>query len=353
MAERPSVTAIRKQDHIGAAAEATGRASGKVILLGEHAVVYGVPAIVAGIAAGARARAVRLRNAGEVSYICIGGHIRAATDDGTDVGRALAAVIARCEVEPVRVDVQTDLPPGAGLGCSAAIGVAIVRALDALSKSSATPSETVERAMAWEKVFHGRPSGIDATAAVHGGCLWFSRSAGGADVRSIWLKRPLTLVVGYTGASSSTLEMVERVALLRKRRPLLAHQSFEAIRVLVEKARQAMTLGDHIQLGHLLRLNQAALTALALSTEAIDTMVRTANEAGALGAKLTGSGGGGCVVALTGADPAPVLSRWEREGFRAFSTLVAGSRHETPAKALRIDNEREIPNARTTTEVNP
>jgi mevalonate kinase len=72
-------------------------------------------------------------------------------------------------------------------------------------------------------------------------------------------------------------------------------------------------------------LNQVLLSGLMVSTEEIETMCRLARESGALGAKLTGSGGGGCVVALIGNDPGPVLARWEKEGFRAFSTTVSSS----------------------------
>jgi mevalonate kinase len=282
-----------------------GEASGKVILLGEHAVVYDVPAIVVGIDRGATACAASM-----------------AADQADP--RLFGALLEACAIDgPVRVDVHTDLPAAAGLGCSAALGVAIVRAFDAWrGKPVATPSETIERAMAWEKIFHGNPSGIDATAAARGGCLFYQRVHGGVSVKEIRLSDRLTLAIGHSGIASSTRAMVEHVAKLRKRREALVLQSFEGISSLVSNARLALESNDKVGLGRLMDLNQMILSGLMLSTEEIETMCRLAREAGALGAKLTGAGGGGCVVALVEADPEPILERWNEAGFRAFSTQV-------------------------------
>src|SRR6185295_6812011 len=99
--------------------------------------------------------------------------------DGADISRAFAALLEACGVTgPIHMELETDLPAAAGLGCSAALGVAMVRAIDALHGREASPTEVIARAMAWEKVFHGNPSGIDATAATRGGCLVYQRSDG-------------------------------------------------------------------------------------------------------------------------------------------------------------------------------
>jgi mevalonate kinase len=166
----------------------TGSASGKVILLGEHAVVYGLPAIVVGIDRGANARASLMKAADGVEPIAelvLGDTISVSRDESSDVARAFAALLDACGVtSPIRVDVTTDLPAAAGLGCSAALGVAIVRALDVWQKRPlAPPTETIERALAWEKIFHGNPSGIDATAAARGGCLLYQRFEGGPSIK--------------------------------------------------------------------------------------------------------------------------------------------------------------------------
>jgi mevalonate kinase len=177
--------------------------------------------------------------------------------------------------------------------------------------------------MAWEKVFHGNPSGVDATAAARGGCLWYERRHGGVHLQEMKLGRPLVLAVGHTGLPSTTRAMVEHVAKLREKKPELVDRSFDGIRSLVGNARLALEADDHVGLGRLMDLNQMILSGLMLSTEEIETMCRLAREAGALGAKLTGSGGGGCVVALVDGDAEPVLARWEKAGFRSFATRAS------------------------------
>jgi len=314
-------------------ADKTGAAWGKVILLGEHAVVYGSPAIVLGIDRGATARVSR---AVATSELVLGSGLPVTAGEDSDLARGFTALLQACAVTvPVRVEASTDLPAAAGLGCSAALGVAIARALDAfLGRPARSPTEIGACAMAWERVFHGNPSGVDAAAAARGGCLFYQkkrdaeaaapspREAESATIKHIRLKEPLTLAIGHCGMASSTRAMVEHVARLRERKRDMVDRSMRAIDSLVQNARLALEAGDHVGLGRFMDLNQMVLSGLMLSTEEIESMCRGAREAGALGAKLTGAGGGGCVVALAPRDAEPILSRWQKEGFRSFSTSV-------------------------------
>jgi mevalonate kinase len=120
--------------------------------------------------------------------------------------------------------------------------------------------------------------------------------------------------------ASSTKSMVEAVARLRDRRPEVAEKSFEGIRSLVRNARLALEAGDVVGLGRLMDLNQMILAGLFVSTTEIERMCALARDAGALGAKLTGAGGGGSVVALvkTAEVAERVLFAWEKEGFSSF-----------------------------------
>jgi mevalonate kinase len=303
----------------------SGHAYGKVILLGEHAVVYGVPALAVGIDRGAVASAAPLPGGGPSTVQIRGTRAVAADEPGSDLARAFRNVLAACDqAAPVRVEVRTDLPAGAGLGCSAALGVAIVRALEAHAGASGPFDQTIDRAMAWERVFHGNPSGVDATVAATGGCRWFVR--GGAS-EALRLGAPLSLAVGHTGLASSTKGMVEGVARLRQRRPEVVAKAFEGIEALVRNARGALEAGDVRALGKLFDLNQMLLAGLFVSSAEIERLCDLARRAGALGAKLTGAGGGGCVVALCDGPADAVLAAWKAEGFEGFATVVRPEAH--------------------------
>ncbi|WP_437751042.1 mevalonate kinase [Sorangium sp. So ce1389] len=328
--------------------EALGQASGKVILLGEHAVVYGAPALAAGIERGARARAARSSGA---SALWLGGREHGAPpaegEAPGDVAQAFAALLAALPgAGPVRVAAESDLPPGGGLGSSAALGVAIARAVAALARGPVEPrvetqtagaaltaEATVAAAAAWERVFHGNPSGIDTTAAARGGCFRFTKAHGATSLAP---RDDLWLCVGSTGVPSSTRSMVDLVARLFERKPTLAESSIAGIAALVENAALAIEAGDAIGLGRLMDLNQMLLAGMFVSTEAIEALCKLAREAGALGAKLTGAGGGGSVIALLppplpgdggaarGAPEAAnrVLAAWRDAGYSGFVTRV-------------------------------
>jgi mevalonate kinase len=299
------------------------QANGKVILLGEHAVVYGVPALAAGIDRGARARAepaerARLRM----------GTSEVLGDDGSELGRALSALLDQLGLGPHALEVELDLPPGAGLGASAALGVAIARAvLEAQGEPGGSSERVLAAADAWERVFHGNPSGIDAAAAAHSGCFLYSRTGG---VQKLPLARDFQLAIALSGPPASTREMVESVARLRERRPELVDKTMAGIGALVQNARVALETGDLVGLGRLLDLNQMLLSGLFLSTEGIERACAVARGAGALGAKLTGSGGGGAVMALVAGDPAPVLTAFAHAGFESFATRVRANRVLVP-----------------------
>jgi mevalonate kinase len=325
------------------AATQRGAACGKVILLGEHAVVYGVPAIAAAIDRGARATAMRLEK-GPSTLLVRGWNIAVRDDEeGHDLARAFRALLDAARedspgLDPHAVEVEADLPPGGGLGCSAAMGVAIARALEPGLKDDALQ----ERAMAWERVFHGNPSGVDAAVAARGGCVFFRK---GEPLERVRVRGALHVCIGSTGIASSTKSMVDSVARLRARRPEVVAKSFEGMRSLVSNARLAIEAGDRLGLGRLMDLNQMLLSGLFVSSPEIERMCALAREAGACGAKLTGAGGGGSVVAIVPsvADGDAVLAAWKADGFDGFATSVAPEAHVAAAGARPIDGEEASP----------
>ncbi len=305
-----------------------GTAHGKVILFGEHAVVYGSPALAVGIDRGARAEA----NPAEKTTLRVPDwNVNVGLDDELPLARALRDLLAASGVNGAfAIEAHADLPPGGGLGCSAALGVAVARAID----PAAGPDAIAERVMAWERVFHGNPSGIDAAVASMGGCVLFTK---GEPITRVRVGGPLTLCVGHSGQASSTKSMVEAVARLRERRPEIAQKTFDAIGTLVKNARLAIEAADRRAIGQMLDLNQMLLSGLFVSTPEIEEMCASARGAGALGAKLTGAGGGGCVVALVD-EPSradSVLAAWKRAGFAGFVATVGSTR----AASLRVQLE--------------
>ena len=294
-----------------------GRGNGKAVLLGEHAVVYGMPAIAAGIPLGATARA----EGSERSSLLVGER-RAAQGDGSELIAALEQVQAALGCGPHQVQVDVSVPLGSGLGGSAAIGVAIARALLAAQGEADTPQRVLTGAVAWERVFHGNPSGVDAAAACYGGCIWFTKE-GGAE--PLYVARPLRLAICLAGPPASTKQMVDGVRQLGERRPDLLGKSLSGIEALVKNARLCIEAGDVSALGQLMNYNQMLLSGLFLSTSEIERACAVAREAGALGAKLTGAGGGGAVIALCDASTAPVEAALRGAGFLTFTTEIAAS----------------------------
>jgi mevalonate kinase len=306
----------------------TGTAHGKVILFGEHAVVYGVPAIAVGIDRGARATLTPQATEGvDANVLKVREwNMTVREDDAeTPLARAFADLIrltreAGGEVpERFTIEAEADLPPGGGLGCSAALGVAVARALD----GNATGEVIAKRVNdAWESVFHGNPSGVDTAVSALGGCMQFVRTNGTASIERVKVPGVVHVCVGNSGQASSTRSMVDAVARLKDRRPETTQKTFDAIHTLVKNARLAIEAGDRNAVGQLLDLNQMLLSGLFVSTPEIETMCGAARAAGAFGSKLTGAGGGGCVIALVD-DPeigGRVLTAWKKEGFDGFIT---------------------------------
>ncbi|MEC7525000.1 MAG: mevalonate kinase [Myxococcota bacterium] len=295
---------------------------GKVILLGEHAVVYGTPALAAGIERGV---AARVEEAEAFQLAIPTWDLELAIDADEDLARAFAALVEthpdRAALKPVRVTLDVALPAGAGLGCSAAVGVAVCRALDA-SVGRADPDAAIgERTLAWERVFHGNPSGIDNAVSAHGGVVVFRR---GEPLEPVTPKSPLHLVIGDSRESASTKAMVAEVARQKERDPKRFQKTLDGVSSLVQNARLAIEAGDWYGLGQLMNLNHALLNTLMLSTARLEEMCAAARHAGAHGAKLTGSGGGGCMIALAeDEDAAASIAEAIREtGHDAFTTRV-------------------------------
>lgn len=293
---------------------------GKVILLGEHGVVYGRPALAASIERGVTAHA----SPAEADRLHVSPWDVSVTPDpegAHPLSRAFHAVLACAppvERAPLAIHAQVELPGGAGLGCSAALGVAVLGAIQEHLGRTPSSDALAEGCAAWERVFHGNPSGIDAAMAAGTAAAAVYRR--GEPLEPVRLGRPLCLVVGHSGEPGATAQTVAEVARQHAAASDRVEQVFDAMASLVRNGRLAVEAGDLRALGQLMDLNQGLLSALMVSTARLEDLCSAAREAGAFGAKLTGGGGGGCMVALVGDRDAagPVLSALRTEGADPF-----------------------------------
>lgn len=273
---------------------AEGFGYAKVILLGEHAVVHGQPALAAALDVGLRARAVS--EAGPRLVVSRWAIDLEPSSRGDDLTRAMDRIFSRAPAAArrARVEVEPQIPSRAGLGSSAALSVAVVRALAAFDGSSLDDQTVEQLAGLAEEVFHGRASGIDAAVATRGGALRFVRGQPATPVAS----EPLPVVVAQVEPRAPTREMVGLVAAALADDPAAVERRFETIGQLVDSAGVALESGDLPALGRAMNENHRLLAGLGVSTAGLEAAREAARSAGALGAKLTGAGGGGCMIAL-------------------------------------------------------
>ena len=291
---------------------------GKVILLGEHSVVYGLPALAAGLPEGLWLEAQPLDSAQAPTRVTIPDwDLDLSLDADTDhpVARACLEVLTHCD-GPVRgwsIQGRSCLPSRAGLGSSAALSVALARLV---LGDAARAEEVVEASMAGERIFHGTPSGIDSEVAARGGVLQFAR---GHDVEPVSLRAPLSLVVAPSGIPRSTAEQVAKVRTRHDRWPSVVRPVLDALGAVTLEGRSALERNDLDGLGELMDIAHALLAGLDVSSPTLDSYCHVARDAGARGAKLTGAGLGGCVVALPpSSGPEPVLEALRGQGSSPF-----------------------------------
>lgn len=284
---------------------ARDRACGKLILVGEHAVVHGQPAIALPF----RALGVRAELRARPGPFGIASHFppaddrppfrvepfRGATPDLLSaVARACLARYGPREEPGWQVELRSELPSGRGLGSSAAVCVALARVLSSASGATPGAEEIAALAMEGERVAHGRPSGIDNTVIAHERPLRFAE--GGWTPLAV--AGPLDLVVADSGELGDTAEMVAGLRERASRRPASYARWLRRVGEGVDEAARALASGRLEQLGQIMNANHLLLQAMEVSTLRLDELVAAARGAGALGAKLSGAGGGGVAIAL-------------------------------------------------------
>jgi hydroxymethylglutaryl-CoA reductase len=292
---------LRAQDAPAATAEwpARGRAAGKVILLGEHAVVYGREAFALPIPDAVTASLAE--NPDAVTLTVADWDLREQWPPGQPPAGGAAAVVdlimRALDVADRGFDivVSSRIPMAMGLGSSAAFAVAVIRAFDALLELGLDDVEIDRLALRCEELTHGTPSGIDNNIATFAKPVLFRR---GERARPLDLREPPPLVVAASGIRGITRHQVAAVRARYDRNRALFGALFDEIGELTGAGANALVHADYERLGDLMNVGHGLLNAIGVSHPELEKMVSLARDAGASGAKLTGAGGGGSIVAL-------------------------------------------------------
>jgi mevalonate kinase len=269
----------------------TGFGAAKAILLGEHAVVYGEPAIAAALSVGVTAEA-RLAPRSSLQL-----NQPVSKDARAALQRAFERALRCLDIDKVELQLTSEVPIGMGLGSSGALSVAVANALLGLKSQAASrrKHKVLSIALEMEKEFHGTPSGVDHHTSALGGIVTFKNGI----ARRLTNPRSFTLVAVLAGQRPNTKETVQRLRERQQLWPQRYRRVFREIGQLAKEGVQAIEQGDLEWLGDLFNMNQGLLSALGLSSPNIEEAVYRLRKLGALGAKLTGAGGdGGAVLGL-------------------------------------------------------
>jgi mevalonate kinase len=293
---------------------------GKIILLGEHAVVYGYPALAAALDRGVTVAPVPTPAGGPLRLELRAWELRVSAGEDHPVGRSLAAIADALGAgrPPLSLIADAQIPPGAGLGSSAALAVAVARALLIYLERPLDAATLTRAAGASEALIHGRPSGVDVALAIAGGLGVFRRSAGLAPLAGA---PALRVLVGPSGTPRSTAAMVERVA--AETASQVDDARLRELGALTDAGTAALLAADLPALGAAMNRAHTVLAELGVSTPQLDALCEAARTAGAHGAKLTGAGGGGAVIAIAARDrEQAILGAWKQAGVDGFVTTL-------------------------------
>ncbi len=324
---------------------AHGSGFGKVILFNEHFVVYGIPSV---------ASAIDSRTLTTVEHVDDPVHLTPSGNEGSMKGdgwvleddrpanpgyktekfthqkESIDLVFKAANFNPsknnIKIHMGGDLKAVGGVGASAAVCVSLARALNEEFDLGYDDQRINEIAYEGEKAYAGTPSGIDNTASTFGGLLWFVKNTEGGPntIDHLKVREPIRIVMGNTGITANTKAAVAGVRERREQFPEKYAEIFRQATELSQNARAALDAYDLEEVGRLMNLNHDLLLQIEVSHPNLNTLVDIARKEGAIGAKMTGGGLGGYMVALTpdAETQDRVAEAMKAAGFDAHKTMI-------------------------------
>jgi len=298
---------------------------GKVILFGEHAAVYGSHVIAAPIPIAIQSKVI---DADEGIHLIIPRwgveeRLRPAREHQYSIYQSLDLILESLDLtdRSMKIEIFPHIPRAMGLGGSAALAVAIIRALSAHFRLNLSDERVNELAFKSEQIVHGTPSGIDNTMATYGKFILFRRGTPPL-MKPLEVEKPISMVIGISGVESLTAKMVANVRRAWEKNKMMYERIFTEINALTLRAMKAVKRNDLETLGELMNINQGLLNAIQVSSWELEEMIEIARKSGALGAKLTGGGGGGAMIALCPENAEHVAENMRKAGYRAMVTQI-------------------------------
>jgi len=310
---------------------AKGTGFGKTILIGDQFVLEEVPAIVSAISFDTVATVERITGTGWVlkdNRIEVPGYKEKKKEQqARSIDRILEVMNIDIKKNPIKITFGGTLLAGSGVGASAASCVSLARALNA-EFNLGYPIEEINR-VAWQGEFpyHGVASGVDNTASTYGGLLLFQVKNGQQHFEKIQTPKPFEIVLANSGITANTALLDEVTEQQKKADPKLFATRLKTITDQAYEMKKALEAGDLPHVGKIMSDNHKILIDMQFSHETLDYLCKVALEKGALGAKVTGGGRGGYMVALTPGKTLQdtVASAFDKEGYKLIRATIGGS----------------------------
>ena len=309
----------------------TGKGFGKTILIGDQFVLWEIPAVLSAIPFETECHVERLETGSgwvlEDNRIEVPGYKKAKEEDcNTSFDRMVEVMGLDLEKNPIKITVEGDLLAGSGVGASAAICVSFARACNREFNLGMDILD-INR-VAWEGEFgyHGLPSGLDNTVSTYGGVIKYRIKDDVKQFERITLSEPVEIVLGNSGVTANTASLKGFLEEQEKKDPDLFDKRLTRIKTQVEELGHALSAGNLKETGRIMNENHKILIDMGLSHEKLIELCSKANALGAFGAKVTGGGRGGYMVALTPGKELQdkVASAFEAEGIATIRATIGG-----------------------------